>query len=296
MIQAVSTSAMPATSVERSVECMSTAMSSSSVAPAGRTVLVTGASSGLGLATADHLNLAGWTVVGTSRRGTGHGFASAVMDVDDDASVRDGVAAVVAEHGRLDAVVACAGWGLAGAVETTPIDRAKAQLETNFWGVVRVVQAALPVMRASGGGRVVLMSSIGGEIGIPFQAFYSASKFAMEGYAEAFAYEVAPFGIDVTLVQPGNFRTGFTAARDNITSPGDPYAAAAAKAVALMIRDEEGGADPRKVAELVAKVLSAKRPPRRVSVGNFDERAGMIAKRLMPHRWFEKAAKSSLGV
>jgi NAD(P)-dependent dehydrogenase (short-subunit alcohol dehydrogenase family) len=261
-----------------------------------RVALVTGASSGIGLAIAEHLPAVGWTVVGTSRRGTGGGtWEGAVMDVDDDASVANGVAKVLADHGRIDALVACAGWGLAGPVESTPIDRAKAQLETNFWGCVRAVQAVLPSMRANGGGRIVLMSSIGGEIGIPFQAFYSASKFALEGYAEALAYEVAPFGIQVTLIQPGNFATGFTAARDKLTV--DPaYQAANDKAVALMEKDERDGADPRKIAELTAKVLSAKKPRRRISVGNNDERVGLIAKRLLPHRVFEIAAKSSLGV
>src|SRR5208282_16250 len=110
--------------------------------------LITGASAGIGRACADRLAAAGWTVVGASRRGSGgDGWAPLVMDVDDDAAVADGVASVVAEHGRLDAVVACAGWGLAGAVEETPLDEAKAQVETNLWGAVRLVQAALPVMR-----------------------------------------------------------------------------------------------------------------------------------------------------
>ncbi len=263
-----------------------------------KVVLVTGSSSGIGLACADQLHLAGWIVVGASRRGSGGaGWQSIVMDVDDDASVAGGVAAIVAEHGRLDAVVACAGWGLAGSVEQTPIDRAKAQVETNFWGAVRVVQAALPSMRGRGGGRVVLMSSIGGQIGIPFQAFYSASKFALEGYGEALAYEVAPFGIEVTLVEPGNFRTGFTDARENVATNGsDPYASASAKAIAQMAHDEEHGADPALVAAVVTKVLDAKRPPRRASVGKLDERVGLLGKRLLPFRLFERAAKSSLGV
>ncbi len=263
---------------------------------ADRVVLVTGASSGLGLAVADHLHGTGWTVVGTSRRATGGaGWQPMEMDVDDDGSVRDGVAAVLARHGRLDAVVAAAGWGLAGAVECTPIDQAKAQLETNFWGVVRVVQAALPAMRAQGGGRLVLMSSIGGEIGIPFQAFYSASKFALEGYAEALAYEVEPFAVHVSLVQPGNFRTGFTAARRS-TDVTDAYADRSAHAVEVMERDEVYGADPADVARVVAKLLDARRPRRRVSVGKAGERMGLVAKRLLPHGWFERAARSSLGV
>ena len=134
------------------------------------------------------------------------------MDVDDDDSVRAGVTGMLAD-GPIDALVASAGWGLAGAVEQCTISEAKAQLETNFWGCVRVLQQVLPAMRAHGGGRIVLMSSIGGVIGIPFQAFYSASKFALEGLGEALAYEVAPLGVHVTLVEPGNVKTDFTASR-----------------------------------------------------------------------------------
>jgi NAD(P)-dependent dehydrogenase (short-subunit alcohol dehydrogenase family) len=183
-------------------------------------------------------------------------------------------------------------------VELTPVADAKDQLETNFWGAVRVVQEALPVMRRQGGGRVVLMSSIGGIIGIPFQAFYSASKFAMEGYGEALAYEVAPFGIHVTLVEPGNVRTDFTSSRRAVeaAADGDPYGDAVAKAVGLMEKDEANGVDPIDVAVVVEKVLSASRPRRRVSVGKMDERVGILGKRLLPYRLFEKAAKSSLGV
>jgi NAD(P)-dependent dehydrogenase (short-subunit alcohol dehydrogenase family) len=264
----------------------------------GRVVLVTGASSGIGLACADRLHLVGWTVIGTSRRAMGGlGWEAMRMDVDDDASVADGVAAILDRHGRLDAVVTCAGWGLAGAVEHTPIERAKAQFETNYWGSVRVARAALPALRASNDGRLVFMSSIGGAIGIPFQAFYSSSKFALEGYAESLAYEVAPFGVKVTLVQPGNFRTGFTDAREDVAvGPGDPYAEAANRAVAKMADDEQRGDEPTQVAEVVAKVLQSRRPPRRVSVGSADERVGLIARRLLPWRLFERAARSSLGV
>ena len=176
-----------------------------------RVALVTGASAGIGWATAARLAADGWAVVGASRRGTApEGCEGLVMDVDEDASVKVAVGKVLKEWGRVDALVTCAGWGVAGALELTPVDAAKAQLETNFWGTVRVVQAVLPAMRAAGGGRLVLLSSIGGLIGLPFQAFYSASKFALEGLGEAIAYEVAPFGIKVTVLEPGNVRTEFT--------------------------------------------------------------------------------------
>jgi NAD(P)-dependent dehydrogenase (short-subunit alcohol dehydrogenase family) len=264
-----------------------------------KSVLVTGASAGIGLAVADRLHTAGWTVTGASRRGTASaGWTGLVMNVDDDDSVRSGVTAVLERTGGIDALVAAAGWGLAGAVESSSVEEAKAQLETNFWGCVRLVQQVLPAMRQQGGGRIVLVSSIGGAIGIPFQAFYSASKFALEGLGESLAYEVAPFGIEVTLVQPGNVKTDFTDSRRMARAARDDqvYGPAAARAISRMERDERNGVPADQAAAVVEKVLEARRPPRRVSVGKTGERAGLYAKRLLPFRAFESSARSSLGV
>jgi len=282
--------------------------------------LVTGASAGIGRAIADHLAARGWEVVGASRRGTGGArWDGLVMDVDDDDSVADGVAGTVARHGRLDAVVTCAGFGVAGPSEATPMADARSQLETNFWGTVRVVHAALPSMREQHHGRVVLVGSIGGVVALPFQSFYSASKFALEGWGEALAWEVAPFGVDVTLVQPGNVRTDFTDSRRTVGladadgdgdghgdgdgdgvrdggSAGAAYRDAATRAIDTMVADERDGVAPDVVARAVAKVLAARRPPRRVSVGRPSERVGVMAKRLLPGRVFEAAARGSLGV
>src|ERR1700722_3661648 len=262
-------------------------------------ILITGASAGLGQACANGLASAGWTVIGASRRGTSSGsWRGVVVDVDSDDSVTNTFADVDTEHGQLNAVLACAGWGVASAVEQTSIEDAKAQLETNFWGVIRVVNAALPRLRAQGGGHIVILSSIGGVLGIPFQAFYSASKFALEGLAEGLAYEVEPFGIHVTLVQPGNIATDFTASRQRAAAAaGDPvYAAALAKAVGVMERDEANGAPAGDVAAVVQRVLDSRRPPRRVSVGKPGERFGLVARRFLPFRLFEAGAKGSLGV
>lgn len=268
-------------------------------------VLVTGASAGIGRACAERLDAQGWTVFGASRRGLAtRGWHPVVMDVDDDASVATGMGEVLGSEPRLDGLVACAGWGLAGPVEDTPLAEARAQLETNFWGTVRVVSHALPVMRQRGRGRIVLMSSIGGVVALPFQAFYTASKFALEGYAEALAYEVAPFGIDVTLVEPGNVATEFTERRRTVPTPptdaagrgGGAYAGAAAKAIETMAADERNGVDPDRVAAVVQRVLEGRRPPRRVSVGRLDERVGIMGKRLLPFRLFERAARGSLGL
>jgi NAD(P)-dependent dehydrogenase (short-subunit alcohol dehydrogenase family) len=264
-------------------------------------VVVTGASAGIGRACADRLQHTGWTVVGASRRGTtGVPWHGVVMDVDDDDSVQRGMEEIVERHGAIDAVVASAGWGLAGPVEQTPIMEAKAQLETNFWGAVRVLQHALPGMREQRRGHIVLVSSLGGVIGIPFQAFYSASKFALEGLGEALAYEVAPFGVGVTLVEPGNIATDFTANRRTVgqveRGADGPYDIAVRRAVEVMERDERNGDSPERVAAAVARVLDSRRPPRRVSVGKAGERVGLLAKRLLPFRVFEAAAKGSLGV
>ncbi len=258
--------------------------------------LVTGASSGIGRACADRLAAAGWTVVGASRRPpTGVAWTPLTMDVD--AGVSERIAQLRDQHGRLDALVTAAGFGLSGPVETTPLEQARAQMETNFWGTVRVVRAALPHMREQGGGRVVLVGSLAGVIGLPFQAYYSASKYALEGFGEALAYEVAPFGIAVTLVEPGNAATGFTDnRRRSDPDPDNPYAAANDKAVTTMERDERAGVPAERVAATVVKALTARRPPRRVTVGTADERLGAFAKRLLPHRVFERLARGPLGL
>jgi NAD(P)-dependent dehydrogenase (short-subunit alcohol dehydrogenase family) len=262
-----------------------------------RSVLVTGASSGIGYACGEALHAAGWAVTGASRRGTAPaGCKALVMNVDDDQSVRSGIAGLLETHGRIDAVVAAAGWGLAGAAERCSVTEAKAQLETNFWGSVRVVQEVLPAMRAHRSGRIVLISSIGGAIGIPYQAFYSASKFALEGYGEALAYEIGPLGLHVTLVQPGNVRTDFTASRRmaQAAEHDDVYGPAAARAIGRMQRDEQDGVPPGDVAGVVLRVLTSARPPRRATVGKAGERAGLLARRLLPFRLFEAAARPSL--
>lgn len=263
----------------------------------GPVILITGASSGLGRACADALHAEGWTVVGASRRATGTGWQPLAMDVDDDGSVEAGVRAVLEEHGRIDAVLTAAGWGLSGPVETTPLTRAKAQLETNFWGTVRVVRQVLPHMRAAGRGHVLIMSSLGGLVGLPFQAYYSASKFALEGFAEGLAYEVEPFGIAVTLIEPGNAATGFTDNRQRTDpQPSGPYARANAGAVAAMEDDERNGIPAQDVADAVVRVLASRTPARRVPVGRVPERLGAFSKRLMPHRLFERLARGTLGL
>ena len=200
----------------------------------GRVVIVTGAASGIGRACADRLAAAGWTVLGADRRtigGADAAWASLVMDVADEHAVRASVSEVLRRHGRIDALVAAAGWGVAGAAEFTPLDDARELFETNFWGCVRLVQAVLPQMRKQHSGRILLVSSMAGVVGLPFEAYYSASKFALEGFGESLAYEVAPFGITVTLLEPANTATGFSRRICTEADTEGVYATAAARAI-----------------------------------------------------------------
>jgi NAD(P)-dependent dehydrogenase (short-subunit alcohol dehydrogenase family) len=256
-------------------------------------VLVTGASSGIGLATANLLYSRGWTVIGVSRRGVGgDGWQHKTMDVCSDEDVTRTIREVVSEHGRLDALVCCAGVGLAGPVETTSIAAAHAQLETNFWGVARSVQAALSDLRESRG-RIVVISSVAGVLGLPFQAYYSASKFALEGWAESLSWEVEPFGVRVTLVQPGNYKTGFTDARETHADD-ERYRSAADAAISRMESDEKQGRTAESAAGEIVSVLERKNPPMRCTIGALQERSGAWARRLLPFRLFKLIAASSL--
>jgi len=210
------------------------------------------------------------------------------MDVTDDASVERGVRYVVEAEGRLDVVVNNAGMGIAGAVEDTSTDEARAQLETSLLGVLRVCRAALPTMRAQRSGLIVNISSIAGVIGVPFQGLYSAAKFAVEGLSEALRLEVAPFGVRVVVIEPGDFSTGFTANRRrtsaSLTNPA--YAEACQRALAVMEHDEAAGGPPTPVARLLARVVASPSPRLRYVVGPFSERAAMVLKGLVPHRLF----------
>ena len=269
----------------------------------GRVVLVTGASSGIGRACAEHLATRGWRVYGTSRRprpdgATPAGVTMVAMDVDDDRSVADGVRALHAEAGRLDAVVNNAGNAWMGAVEETTMTEARAQLETNFFGVLRVCHAVLPIMRAQGHGHIVNVSSLAGVLGLPFSGLYSASKFALEGLTESLRHEVRRFGVRVVLVEPGDFATGLPSAR-RMTAEAETsavYRAAFSAFKAQQDKDEAGAATPEPVARLVARILDDASPRLRYTVGNLGQRIVVPLKRYLPQRLFERVLVLALGL
>ena len=253
-----------------------------------KVVLITGASSGFGKATAERLSSKGYTVYGTSRKpvesATGGGIRFLVMDVRDRESVRMGVDRIVSEQGRLDVVVNNAGMGIGGSLEMATDEEIDLQMGTNFGGCVNVCQTVLPVMRKQGRGQVINLSSIGGVMGLPYQGFYSASKFAIEGFTEALAAEVKGFGIKVSMVEPGDFATNFTARRKNseATAKSDAYGASFARSLSLIEKEENGGLRPEKLAKTIEKIIETKRPRLRYVVANLEQKLSVLLKRILP--------------
>lgn len=256
----------------------------------GDVILVTGATSGLGKACAERLAARGFRVYGTGRKPSAveaGGVSLLAMDVTDDASVTGAVGEILAREGRIDGVVCNAGFGIAGSVEETPLSEAKSQFEVNFFGTLRTIQAVLPALRAAGGGCVLVVGSMAGLAGVPYQSLYSAAKFALEGLVEALRMETRAFGIRCAVVEPGDHRTGFTDARRKSAPPGSPYAAAMERSLGVMEKEERNGADPGGMARLVEKLLRKKRLRVRYMVGPAFQKLAMVLKRLLPSRAYE---------
>jgi len=259
-----------------------------------RVVLVTGASSGIGNACASQLAKKGYVVYGTSRdpasrqRRADEFFELVTMDASDDDSVETVMAYLLAKEEVLDAVVCCAGMGIAGPLEETPILEAERQFDVNVLGVARVARLALPALRSSGGSLIVI-GSMAGQIGVPFQAYYAASKFAIEGLVDSLRMELEGTGARATVVQPGDFRTGFTQAR-SVYGLGDesPYALKGRRAIAVMEQSESQGADPVLVARLVLRLVEARRLRPRYAVGSLGQRAALALSRLCPRSLYER--------
>jgi NAD(P)-dependent dehydrogenase (short-subunit alcohol dehydrogenase family) len=246
-------------------------------ATTSKAVLVTGSSSGIGRATAEHLARAGHTVYATARRPEAiadlqaAGCRTLALDVTDEASMAAAVEAVEAQEGAVGVLINNAGYSQSGAIEQVPLDEVRRQFETNVFGLVRMCQLVLPGMRRQGFGRIVNVSSMGANFTFPGGGFYHATKYAVEAISDALRFEVKGFGVEVVIVQPGIIRTGFaeaaTTALDEASPEGDgPYAEFDA-AVAKSTRDvyEKGpaarlGGGPEAVAKVIEKAITADRP------------------------------------
>jgi short-subunit dehydrogenase len=251
--------------------------------------LVTGASSGIGLATARALRRDGYRVFGTSRKPmteTEQGVTMLVCDVTDGQSVQDLVDDVVRRAGRIDLLVNNAGIGLLGGAEESSAAQAKALFDVNVFGVLRMTNAVLPVMRRQGSGRIVNLGSLLGLIPAPYNALYSSSKHAIEGYSESLDHEVRTLGIRVVLVEPGGIRTSF---EDNLTRADRPlpvYDAVRADAEVLMRQVIEKGDAPEIVADAVVKAANAVTPKRRYTAGKLAGQVRFL-RRFMPEAFVD---------
>lgn len=225
-------------------------------------------------------------------------WATLTMDVREEASVKTAVETILEREGRLDVVVNNAGFGIAGAIEDTTPAEAQAQFATNFFGVLRVIRAALPVMRQQKAGTIINIGSIGGLIGLPFQGLYSATKFALEGLSEALSKEVRPWGIHVVLVEPGDFRTAFTSNRQTVekATSASPYWESFSRALEIMKRDESQGADPQRVARLLEQIIRSPHPRLRYRVGFWSQKLAASLKALLPDRLFDWIIRSHYGL
>ena len=243
-----------------------------------KVAIVTGGSGGIGKAAASLLFKNGYTVYELSRHGAdADGVTHLTADVTDAASVNSAVATVIEREGRIDLLVNNAGFGISGAVECTSEADAKAQFDVNFFGQLRCIQAVLPYMRKQRCGHIVNLSSVAAPIAIPFQSFYSATKAAVNSLTLSLRNEARPYGVQVCAVQPGDVRTGFTAARKKSAAGEDVYPALA-HAVAVMEHDEQTGMPPEAVARTILRAASARRPRPLYTVGPKYRVFAVIAK------------------
>lgn len=256
-----------------------------------RVVLVTGASSGFGLATASLLAGRGFKVFGTSRKQLRetNGFEILQLDVNSDESVNACIQALMQKTGRIDVLVNNAGYVLTGAIEETSISEAKSQFETNFFGAVRTTKAVLPIMRQQGRGQIINISSIAGLIASPFQAFYSASKYAIEGYTEALRHEVKRFNIKVSIVEPGFFKTNLDNASESSVDSIRDYSQMRQRILSMAKNRFQNGLDPRPVAETVLRIIESRSPQLRYKVGK--EKWYPRIRGIMPESMFESSTR-----
>ena len=221
--------------------------------------VITGGTSGIGKCTAQAMLEKGYTVYELSRRAQGiEGLHHIVADVTDEQTLAAAINEILQREDHIDVVINNAGFGISGAVEFTKTEDAQHQLDVNFFGMVRMNRQVLPIMRKQGYGRIVNLSSVAGAIAIPFQTYYSASKAAINSYTMALSNEVKPFGIQVCCVQPGDIRTGFTAAREKNQLGDDIYGGRIARSVSGMERDEQTGMAPEKAGAFIAHVATRK--------------------------------------
>jgi len=258
-----------------------------------KVILITGISTGFGRQTARLLAGKGYSVYGTIRKDCeiSEGVNVLKMDLLDHRSIEKAVQAVIEKECRIDVLINNAGMHTGGPIETTPFENIELQMGTNFTGMVRLTKEVLPVMRSQGGGTIINFSSIGGLMGLPFQAFYSAGKFAIEGFSEALRMEVRKFNIKVVVINPGDFHTSNSANRRNFlapVTPEDPYRKQFEETLTVIEKDEAEGWDPIILAKKIAKIIGSKNPRQRYIIASNEQKLAVILKYILPGKLFMK--------
>lgn len=263
-----------------------------------KVALVTGASSGIGAATALELKKLGFVVYAGARRVErmaplrAEGVRTLALDVTDDASVTDAVETIERETGRLDVLVNNAGYGSYGAVEDVSLEEGQRQFGVNVFGVMRLTRSVVPLMRQQGSGRILNVTSVGGKIYTPMGAWYHGSKFALEGMSDVLRIELAPFGIDVVVIEPGATKTewsGIAAETLRETSGHGAYSDAATRLSKAMVSGplHARASEPIVIARAIVNAATAKRPKTRYATG-FSARTVLTLRRLVPDRTFDR--------
>jgi NAD(P)-dependent dehydrogenase (short-subunit alcohol dehydrogenase family) len=256
-----------------------------------KVILISGISSGFGKETARLLAASGHIVYGTVRRDfeTSDRVFVVRMDLPDLKSVKNAVETVIQKEGRIDVLINNAGMHTGGPIETLPSEYIKLQMGTSFYGLAQVTREVLPYMRKQGGGMIINISSIGGLMGLPFQAFYSAAKFAVEGFSEALRMEVKPFNIKVVVINPGDFHTNNSANRRDFLSPTDetdPYHEFFKNALVQIEKDEAAGWEPVVLARKLVKIVESQKPRQKYIIASFEQKLAVLLKSILPGKLF----------
>ena len=264
-----------------------------------KTAFLTGASSGIGKATALSLSKAGYRVIGTSRTAKPgeirDGIRLIACDITSEASVAEAVAAAHAELGHIDLLINNAGFGIVGAAEESSIEQVRALYDTNVLGVVRVTNAVLPIMRAQGNGRILNVGSGLGFIPAPFNTHYSATKHALEGYSEALDHEVRGFGIRVLVIEPGTTATSFEASSVPADAPLTDYDRLRVGYNIAYAKAMEAADTAQSVADTIVRAATDKAPKPRYPSGKVAQQ-GAFARRFLPLGLFDKVLHKQFGL
>ena len=261
--------------------------------------MITGASSGIGAATATLLAKKGYRVYGTSRRPDAEqpDFSMLQLDVLQKESILNAVQEIVHREGRLDVLVNNAGMGITGPLEETPTEEMRKVYETNFFGAIEMIKAVLPVMREQGAGRIINITSIAGYMGLPYRGIYSATKASLEIITESLSMEVRDFGIVVVSMAPGDFATNIAAGRFHSPVLTDsPYRDAYSKNLHMMNSHVSGGDDPEAMARRILAVIERADPRIHYKVGAFLQKFSIVLKRILPDRVYERLLMRHYGM